>query len=300
MIYEKFERIINKFLKKKKNEFIDKLIRQYIHEGRIPWSPGYIEYKERQIKEAISDSSILEKFNKKKLPSGYGLRLDERIVEYPWIINNVSGKKTKFLDAGSTFNNEYMLKHNKIAVKDITIYTYYPEKNCFHDLRVSYMFGDLRDIPFRNNTFDEIVCQSTLEHIDMDTDIYGYSIKRKIKKSLGKNYEFIKVLHELVRVLNPGGTMLITFPYGMYEDHGFQQQFDNEMLQKSLQVMSKTGKCKTTFFLYRENEWKFANQDACENSKTYNPNTGVGKGDDGAAHSRSICCIKYHKKRESS
>jgi ubiquinone/menaquinone biosynthesis C-methylase UbiE len=29
-------------------------------------------------------------------------------------------------------------------------------------------YGDLRVLPFKDNYFDEIVCQSTLEHIDMD------------------------------------------------------------------------------------------------------------------------------------
>jgi len=50
-----------------------------------PWTKGYAEYKLREIDRALRSGE----FRADNLPAGYGFRLDERIVEYPWLFSRL-------------------------------------------------------------------------------------------------------------------------------------------------------------------------------------------------------------------
>jgi hypothetical protein len=269
-------------------------IEAYVRNGRTPWSDGYSEYKEDRIKDVIHSPQIMTEFASGTLPPGYGVALDERLVEYPWILNQLSDRKTRMLDAGSTFNFEYMVDHRKIAKKNLTIFTYAPEPNAFTTRGVSHVYGDLRATPFKDGYFEEIVSQSTIEHIDMDNSIYGYDVSNSAATGR-KSYSYLAAVIELERILAKGGLLLLTFPYGAFESHGFFQQFDNEMTDRIICLLSTSGEVDLTFFRYRSAGWTFITRDECEDASSYNPHTGIGKGDDMAAHCRGICCISFRK-----
>lgn len=262
--------------------------------GRKPWSAGYNEFRWRFIQENIDNKSTLDKFNSKQLPKGYGVGLDDRVVEYPWIFEKLNRGKGRMLDAGSTFNFPELIDRPEIKEKDFTIYTYYPEKYNFSANRISYCYGDLREMPFLSNWFETIVCQSTIEHIGMNNSIYGYGITGE-GQSVKKDYSHQEAVKELMRQLKPGGQLLLTFPYGKFENHGFFQQFDREMLAGIETLLDQSGKYTKTFFLYSETGWQFADQSKCDDAVSFNPHSGMGKGNDGAAHCRCICCIEWHK-----
>lgn len=267
----------------------------YRNISKKPWSYGYVDTKWDEINASLIDDTTLKAFKDSNIPKGFGIGFDERIVEYPWIfsrLRNVSN--TSILDAGSTFNFKSIVNHANIKNKELTIYTYYPESDSFIENRISYVFGDLRNLPFKENFYDEIVCQSTIEHIDMDNSIYGYDLQPSAKPTV-KSYEYLKVIEELIRVLKPGGQLLVTFPYGLFENHGFFQQFDEEMVNKITDKMNTNGSLKKEFISYSKDGWKFDKQENCNSLVSFNPHTGKGKGDDGAAHSRSVCCITFIK-----
>lgn len=267
----------------------------FFKNGQIPWSEGYAVHKEETIIKNISDGGILDEFSNKRVPINYGFRLDERIVEYPWIFANLQKNKTVFLDAGSTFNFEYLLNNELIENKEKYIYTFYPEDKSFNQKKISYVYGDLRDLPFKNDFFEEVVCQSTIEHIDMDNSMYGYDLKSTLDVVTSKSYEYLKVIDELLRVLKTNGQLLLTFPYGKFENHGFFQQFDVEMVVRITDKMKNLGGCELTFFKYLPEGWIVASQEECNDSESFNPHTQIGKKDDFAAHSRAICCVKFIK-----
>ena len=291
-IYSFYKRIERNRLAKQRQTLLNK----FYQGGQKPWSAGYHLHKEQEIIKSLSEKNLQQCAAGSMPFEKYGYRLDERIVEYPWIFSRLSNKKgIKILDAGSTFNFEYIVDHAKVKEKELYIHTFYPEKSCFWKKRISYVFGDLRSLPYRDSFFDEIVCHSTLEHIDMDNSLYGYSNtddKRKIEKS----YDYLLVINELLRTLKSGGKLLLTFPFGTFENHGFFQQFDSEMLSRlltTLQPYSHTTEL--TFFRYINNGWIFTTQDQCEDATSYNPHTKQGDLGDNAAHSRGICCISFVK-----
>jgi SAM-dependent methyltransferase len=284
-IYRKFTSVPAKTTKQK--------IEVYLKNGKVPWSEGYVEYKWESISKSINAADIIDGFRKNNVPDNYGIGLDERIVEYPWIISNLSNGSSVFLDAGSTFNFKILLEHPVVSAKNISIYTYSPEGENFNEKKISYIYGDLRSIPFKNELFDEIVCQSTIEHIGMNNRIYGYDLD--IVSDHKENNEYLIALNELLRVLKTGGKLLLTFPFGKFENHGFFQQFDNKMLGKIEQVLIQNGKYELSFFRYFKIGWKYVKQEDAEDAESYNPHTGVGKMNDGAAHCRAVCCIRFIK-----
>ena len=290
-------KIINQYRQKRNAHTVQKRLKRYLAGTREPWSEGYAEYKAMQISEAISNQTFLDQLKANKIPTGFGHKLDERIVEYSWIFANLTTDKTKLLDAGSTFNFDYLVNHKKIEAKETYIYTYYPENPSFPEKRISYVYGDLRLLPFRNDFFEEIVCQSTIEHIDMDNSIYGYDLQPTQNNKIQKSYEYLKVIDELIRVLAKDGQLLLSFPYGKFENHGFFQQFDLEMVAKIQDKFNQFGSEIATFFQYLPTGWVSATQEECKEAESYNPHTGLGKKDDGAAHSRAICCIQFKKSK---
>ena len=290
-----------KFFKRLKYKEIPKILTDadkiidYKNLGSIPWSDGYHEYKWKNIEEGINNEQLLKGIKNYILPTGYGTGIDERVVEYPWLFSKIDNGISTFLDAGSTFNFETLLKVPLIKEKEKYIYTFYPEHTNFLNDRISYAFGDLRDLPFKDNFFDTVVCHSTLEHIDMDNSMYGYELSHIQEKNI-KSYEYLKVISELARVTKSKGKILLTFPYGKFENHGFFQQFDKEMVEKIIETLSLNFKCNLNFTKYEIDGWHFAAETECKDSVSFNPHTGVGKGEDGAAHSRAICFVEAIKK----
>lgn len=291
---EFLRKIYLQYKKEKLKNNYEKNLKLYIKNGKIPWSVGYYEYKWENIQKYISEPDILFQFAKKKLDNGFGIGIDERIVEYPWIINNLPDSKTKLLDAGSTFNFQIILDQVKVKEKELTIYTYFPEVNKFNEKRISYVYGDLRELPFRDEWFDGIVCQSTIEHIDMNNSIYGYDIRYNRDES-EKSYEYLKAVHELLRILKSRGYLFLTFPCGKFEHHGFFQQFDLEMIDRIIDALRNFGQMNIDYLKYSINGWNFCDYSDCKDIESFNPHTGKGKGIDGAAHCRAVCCIKFIK-----
>lgn len=287
-----------KYKKEKKTQSLhykqQTLLRKYFEKGQIPWSDGYQVHKEKSIIDIIYNNESLRKFYNNENVEKFGFRLDERIVEYPWIFSNIENGKLKLLDAGSTFNFQFILEHPLIQDKELTIFTYAPESPNFNEKKISYVYGDLRELPFKDECFDLVISQSTIEHIDMNNSIYGYNIEYNTRVE-SKSYEFLFAIKEMIRVLKSNGKLLITFPYGKFENHDFFQQFDSEMLERLLNEFELIGSYTTVYFKYLQDGWRSCNKTECKNMISYNPHTNKGKGDDGAAHCRSICCVKFQK-----
>ena len=76
------------------------------------------------------------------------------------------------------------------------------------------MSADLRALPFEAESFDLVLCISTLEHVGLDNAVYGLSSKQD---SSGMR----KALEELGRVTAEDGRIVLTVPCGIEEHHGW-------------------------------------------------------------------------------
>ena len=205
------------------------LIERYLEGGRVPWSPGYREYKWQIISAMLADSAACRAFATEPLAAGYGQGLDERVVEYPWVFPLLLEGSGPVLDGGSVLNFEPIVKHPLVDPSRLTIAGLAIEKQCFYPEGASYQLCDLRNLPFRDDWFELTLCVSTLEHIGMNNEIYGHEDETAARSGTSEG-GYLEAVKELVRVTRPDGTIAITVPVGKYEEHGFFQQFDRAMI----------------------------------------------------------------------
>lgn len=270
------------------------LIEQYLKNGSVPWSKGYREYKMQLIADTLSDPSLIKRIGRGDLPSEFGVGVDERSVEYPWAIAHLLSGAGPVFDAGSALNFDELAELPLWENRPLTIGGLSVEKKCFYSKGISYQFCDLRNLPFKDGWFEDVASISTLEHIGMDNSIYGHENEQSGEVRTGvelKTREFVPAVREIRRVTAKGGRILITVPVGRYEHHGFFQQFDEELIELLKRELEEHGAVSEQYFRYLPNGWQGCEWSDCSDSQSHNPNTGAGKGDDGAAHCRAIGCF---------
>lgn len=221
--------------------------RRHPHPG-FPLTRRYVRNHQQFVVAALQDEQLVARFREGELPQGYGLGFDERVVEYPWLLAHAPYRR--LLDAGSVLNHVHILSSFRARADELTITTLAPEPNAFTDLGVSYVYGDLRDLPFRDRWFDTVMCASTLEHVGKDNSGYGGMGGRADEP----RREAGRALAELRRVVRPGGRLLLTVPYGEREDHGSFRQLDRADLDDLLAHGGAAAEI--TVFMYTAEGWR--------------------------------------------
>ena len=236
---------------------------------------GYNQFKINLIKKKI----------KKKFFS-LNHYIDERIVEIPWVIENLDlSKNKKILDAGCSLNFNYLIKKIIKNSNYITFTNIYPEKFKYHSKFVNYINEDITNLSFSKNYFDVVTCISVLEHVGFDNEIYNQGKKEINIKTNTELYK--KALIELFRILKPGGNLYISIPFGKKMIFRNYQQFDyNEIIQ--IKDIFTTSKCYISFYKFENKEWIEVDHNKCEDSEA------IFKGDVGIS-SQSVALLNIKK-----
>jgi SAM-dependent methyltransferase len=255
--------------------------------GRRPWSFGYYTAKRRAIEDAIDQNAVLPGV---ELINGFGVAIDERVVEYPWLVGHLRDRKEggRILDAGSTLNHDFVLERLPLKGADLTIMTLAPEKRCQWYDGYSYVFGDLRQTFFADNVFDEIVSISTIEHIGLDNTLLYTSDRNRAESSEG---DFLSAVEEFKRLLKPNGVCYITFPFGKRENFGWYQVFDDAMVEQLLRRFAPSTYT-IEYFGYSQTGWRRARLDEVKEATSFDVHSGRGWNEDRAASARAIACLR--------
>ena len=233
-----------------------------VFRNRTPWTSGYDDYKFDLVAKIIESADELDCFRKAILPTCYGKKLDERIVEYPWFFSRLNDCQEIILDAGSVLNFRSILHSRKLVKKKIYVMTLAPEAYQEKDIPVSYIYDDLRQISVRDGYFDVICSLSTIEHIGFDnTFCYTSDLTKKEKNK----YSYIKAVEEFRRVLKKGGYLYLSVPFGRYQDFDWLQVFDCEMLEALINAFCPSEITKT-FFKYECSQWQISDESDCQDS----------------------------------
>ncbi len=268
------------------------IILYYVFGKRRPWSRGYYAYKSYFLEKAINDPAMMSCFiQETPLPPRYGFRIDERAVEYLWAFSRLESEHQNIFDAGSALNFPFILNSRALQHRGITLCTLAPEHSHYKDARVSYIYDDLRNLMLRDNWFDAITCISTLEHVGMDNTLL-YTNDDQHKAS--SNTDYMKVVKELRRILKPGGKLLITVPYGKYENHGWLQQFDNKMIDDVVRAFDGSSS-NLAYFRYVNDGWDWAQPEECASDSYFDFHSSSEFSDDMLAAARSVACIELIK-----
>ena len=254
--------------------------------SRGPESRWYGGYKLGELVQ-----SLKQPFSPNQLPIGYGRWIDERIVEYPWLFSQMPDGPGKLLDAGSILNHHFIVSHPKLQPKDVTIMTLAPEAECYWRRNISYVYGDIRNMVFRDEIFDCVVCISTLEHVGLDNRrFHGGEMAQ-----FGREPEsYLRAVRELRRVLKSDGRCFVSMPFGHHAAQDWQQIFDGEMVDQLIQAFAPRA-CGTTYFRYSdESGWKTCDRAAAADARYFNFRTDKPwKGHPAAAE--AVVCLELQK-----
>jgi SAM-dependent methyltransferase len=251
------------------------------------FSLSYVRRQERLLSEVFASEDALASFRGGgRLPAGYGKGFDERVVEFPWLLS--CALEGEVLDAGSTLNHSHVLEAVQPEISALTIVTLAPEPRAFPERGVSYLFADLRSLPFADSVFDTAVSVSTLEHVGMDNSLYSTGAK---ERAADPDQELEKALDEIRRVTADSGRLLITVPYGVPEDLGWLRQFDAAGIERLVEL-SGAQDSELTIFRYDAGGWQHSTpEEAADASYHMIDRERPKAAADGAAAARAVACL---------
>jgi ubiquinone/menaquinone biosynthesis C-methylase UbiE len=169
-------------------------------------------YLEQSECRKFSDCRLLAKLIYSQPPNS------DRYLEYPWLLENIRITGGKILDVGSTASN---MLYNFLP-KEVQIYSIDLNSKNIESAAVKFSVGDIRKTNYEDNYFDVISCISTLEHIGV-AGRYG---------SDDDPSGDLKAVKEMARILKPGGTILLTVPYGTRDVLPINKLYNKERINE--------------------------------------------------------------------
>jgi SAM-dependent methyltransferase len=261
--------------------------RHYPDPGK-PFGARYLRQHWRFIAAALGDGALLDRFRTgAQLPDRYGVGHDERAVELPWLVSR--GPAGRVLDAGSALNHAVVLDRLLPSVDALCAFTLAAEARSFNERGVSYVYGDLRELPFRDGWFDAVASVSTLEHVGMDVTRWG----AHTAAAPDPDEALAAALAELSRVTRAGGRLLVTVPYGQRDDLGWLRQFDREGIERLVSWAAPT-RSEVTVYAYGHSGWRLSSLEEAAGARYQRGNRPASDParEDRAAAARAVACIE--------
>ena len=184
-----------------------------------------LQSKEFKALESYSDSFIIK--NKRLITKYFNkwvkdpLRHWSRQWEYLFVYSSIiayakKNKKIKVLDAGSGITFFPYLLLTSVKNAQIVCYDYDESLRSMFSLvnknlkkSIQFTTGDIRSLPFKDNTFDVIYCVSVLEHTG----------------------EYETIIKEFHRVLKTGGILIVTFDVSIDRTADISPEKSKELLK---------------------------------------------------------------------
>jgi hypothetical protein len=182
--------------------------------------------------------------------------IDERVVEYPWVLKSLAGGQL-LLDVGCVLNYDFCVNILRAKYKQVYFQNLVPQSLANEEFFFQIV-QDIRVPMWCTGTFDTITCISTLEHVGMDNMIYT-----KIHEKNTRPKDYIRAVEELIRIVKPGGQILITVPFGRPDNLGWIQVFGSEQVYRLLDVI-RPHQATVEFFRSSPQGWQRASQTDCE------------------------------------
>jgi ubiquinone/menaquinone biosynthesis C-methylase UbiE len=156
-----------------------------------------------------------------------------RCIEYPFAASQLGDSKI-ILDVGSAKGNQTWISWLDTLSLQVYVTDYdeleYPVKN------VKFIRSDIRNLKFADNTFDTILAVSVIEHIGLENP----QVFSEAKPPVDTDGD-IQAFKELIRVVKPGGQVIMTFPFGIKDELILNNQARNYTLT-SIKKFSKFAK----------------------------------------------------------
>jgi len=176
----------------------------------------------------------------------YGADETERCVEVPWVLSRYAGQR-RVLDVGHAHAEpRYVQALAGLGVPFLVgldlASAAWPG--------LAGVVGDARHPPFAPATLDLVLAVSIVEHVGRDNSRY-------VPGQAGVQDEDgdLRAVRALAGLLAPGGRLLVTVPFGAFEDHGWFVQYDARRLRRLIDA-SRLELDEIEFYRYATGGWQ--------------------------------------------
>ncbi len=192
---------------------------------------------------------------------------DERVVEIPWALSRLVASG-RVLEVGYAYAEDvYLAGLLRSGVELVGVDL--AERDVDGMERVT---ADVRSLPLPDDSVDQVLLVSTLEHVGADNSGYGLAAEADAGSR-------VDALRELGRVLRSGGRLVVTVPLGEPGDHGWFRLDD----------VAGWTKLFTAAGLFVEEQEAYELTDEGWRSAPAFDARGIGYGDRGPAASAVLC-----------
>jgi SAM-dependent methyltransferase len=170
---------------------------------------------------------------------------------------------------------------------DLHVVTLAPEEESFPELGVSYLYADLRELPLKDGVYDRVVSVSTLDHVGLDNNRFG----GEAPVAADPQPEVLRALHELRRVLRPGGDLYLTVPVGRGDRFDWVRSFTGEDLD---QLVTAFGASNVTAEFFRHDNgrgWHRAEREEIAEARYRDHLTSGPVGPDRVVAAEAVVCL---------
>ena len=138
--------------------------------------------------------------------------------------------------------------------------------------------ADIRASGYPSDFFDTVFCISTIEHVGRDNARH-YSPVAELE---AKEEPDRAALVEMLRITKPAGKILVTVPFGKFEDHGWFINYDRAGIARLFRGVPKSEE----YFKYTSEGWRPCDPDEI---------SGTGYGENGAPAAAGLACFEIIK-----
>ena len=266
LLYERSPRDFVKWFRSIINRIYISRIVEYPAPKLSKW---YFQKQERTIKNifALIDAGTSLDQSFLKIDT---TKFGERIVEYPYFYNLLKSLPTELdlLDVGCVLNKKFL--QYILSEQCSSIWFCNPAIERINlDTPITYHISILEDSFPDGRQFPIVTCFSTIEHIGYDNSQYGVKDPGIFKEP--STEPFIQSFKKLAELTSPGGSLLISFPYGYREvltNPGTakisSQVMDYASLTECIPVLENSGMVvKLIVFEATDNGWEEVEPENC-------------------------------------
>ncbi len=208
-----------------------------------------------------------------RLPAQYGRNLPERVIEI-FFARLYYKPGLKILDVGCSNAMECHLRmvrgleppRNIVGI-DISVPSE-RTRRCYD----RFLHESIVSSRVEADTFDLIWCISALEHFGMDNSSYTDQFL------LSEDMD-VQAVKEMVRILARGGRLLITVPYGKYENHTWLRNYDADHLRNLLAPVEFDADIQTSYYRHTHGTgWRAATVEELEHVGYYDQSNSGSAG----------------------
>jgi SAM-dependent methyltransferase len=208
-----------------------------------------------------------------QLPAQYGRNLPERVVEI-FFARLYYKPGLRVLDVGcsNAMESHLQMVRNLEPPRNIVgiDISEPPERTrrCYN----RFLLESIVSSRIEEGSFDLVWCISALEHFGMDNS--SYTDRFTLSGTMD-----VQAAKEMVRILAPGGRLLITVPYGKYEDHTWFRNYDGEHLRNLISPMEPHADIQTCYFRHTHGTgWRVATGEELEHVGYYDQSNSGSAG----------------------